>query len=143
MYQPFELTESECLDLLNAGSVGRVALCTPNGPHIVPINYAMVAGAIVVRTTPYSVLGSHAHGSVIALEIDQLDYEHKRGWSVVARGRAEAVTDAAQLQEIRRSLEFQPWAAGNRTLYIRIRWQELTGRRLGERADLVGTAPTD
>ena len=37
------------------------------GPHIVPVNYAVVDDALVLRTSPYSVLGGHARGSILAI----------------------------------------------------------------------------
>lgn len=131
MNEPFELSTDECRELLSAGLVGRVAVCTPVGPHVVPVNYAVVDDDVVIRTSPYSVLGSHARGSILALEVDHFDYERQRGWSVVARGRAEAVTGAEELNHIRRVWDPNAWASGQRNLYLRIRWSELTGRRLG------------
>jgi uncharacterized protein len=137
MAQPFELSAAQCRELLSAGLVGRVAICTPLGPHIVPVNYAVVDESAVLRTTPYSVLGSHARGTMLALEVDQFDYERQRGWSVVARGRAEAVTGAGELQDIRRSWEPNAWASGQRNLFLRLPWSELSGRRLGDGWDPV------
>jgi len=139
--QPFELTDVECRELLEAGLVGRVALCSPLGPHIVPVNFTVVGDSIVIRTTPYSVLGSNARGTTLALEVDQFDYERQRGWSVVARGRAEVVTQAEDLEEIRDHWQPRTWAAGNRTLFIRLRWSELTGRRLGANWRPADTLP--
>jgi nitroimidazol reductase NimA-like FMN-containing flavoprotein (pyridoxamine 5'-phosphate oxidase superfamily) len=138
MGEPFEIAEDECRELLGAGLVARVALCTPVGPHIVPVNYAVVDDSVVLRTSPYSVLGSHARGSILALEIDQFDYERQRGWSVVARGRADAVTAADELDHVRRVWDPKVWASGQRNLYLRVRSPELTGRRLGP-----GWDPTD
>jgi nitroimidazol reductase NimA-like FMN-containing flavoprotein (pyridoxamine 5'-phosphate oxidase superfamily) len=138
MSEPFELSPEECRDLLGAGLVGRVAVCTPVGPHIVPVNYGVVDESVVLRTSPYSILGSQARGSILALEIDQFDYERQRGWSVVARGRAEAVTDADDLSRLRSVWVPTAWASGQRNLYVRIRWTELTGRRLG-----TGWSPSD
>jgi uncharacterized protein len=129
--EPFELSPDECRELLTAGLVGRVALCTPKGPHIVPVNYSVVDDTLIVRTTPYSVLGSQAGGSILALEVDQFDYERQHGWSVVARGRADVVTAADDLDEIKGRWEPRTWASGSRNLFLRIRWSELTGRRLG------------
>lgn len=128
---PFEIPVEECAELLRAGLVGRVAMCTPLGPHIVPVNYAVVDDAIVLRTSPYSVLGSHGRGAMLAMEIDQFDYERQRGWSVVARGRAGAVTGADELRHIKRVWDPTAWAAGPRNLYLRFPWTELSGRRLG------------
>jgi nitroimidazol reductase NimA-like FMN-containing flavoprotein (pyridoxamine 5'-phosphate oxidase superfamily) len=132
MGEPFEIPVEECRQLLSAGLVGRVALSTPLGPHIVPVNYTVVDDSVVVRTSPYSLLGSHARGSILALEVDQFDYELQRGWSVVARGRADVVTTAEELDHIRRVWEPHAWASGQRNLHLRVRWTELTGRRLGQ-----------
>ena len=72
--------------------VGRVAISTPTGPHIVPVNYAVVDEAIIVRTSPYSLLGTYGRDTMVAFEVDGFDHELERGWSVQARGRVEAVT---------------------------------------------------
>ena len=93
MNAPLELTIDECLELLNSGLVGRVALSTPVGPRIVPVNYAMYGDAIVFRTAPYSELGTYGWNADVAFEIDNIDYEKHQGWSVVAIGRAELVED--------------------------------------------------
>jgi nitroimidazol reductase NimA-like FMN-containing flavoprotein (pyridoxamine 5'-phosphate oxidase superfamily) len=141
MNEPFDLGSGECRRLLGAGLVGRVAICTPVGPHIVPVNYAVVDESVVIRTSPYGVLGSHARGSVLALEVDNFDYELQRGWSVVARGRAEVVTDAEELSYIRSVWDPHAWASGQRNLYLRVRWSELTGRQLGPDWDPVEGLP--
>ena len=44
---------------------------------------------------------------------------------------AEASEDPDEVAAIRRSADPRPWAAGARELYVRLRWDELTGRRLG------------
>jgi nitroimidazol reductase NimA-like FMN-containing flavoprotein (pyridoxamine 5'-phosphate oxidase superfamily) len=141
MNEPFELTNDECRDLLSAGLVGRIAVCTPVGPHIVPVNYGVVDDSVVLRTSPYSVLGSQARGSILALEVDQFDYERQRGWSVVARGRANAVTGAEELAHVRDVWDPRAWASGQRNLYLRIPWSELTGRRLGPGWDPADNLP--
>lgn len=138
MNEPYDLSPEECRELLSAGLVGRVAVCTPVGPHIVPVNYAVVDDSVVLRTSPYSVLGSHARGTILAVEIDQFDYERQHGWSVVVRGRAEAVTSAEDLSRIKQVWEPRTWASGQRNLYLRIPWTEVSGRRLG-----VGWNPRD
>jgi hypothetical protein len=74
MNEPVELTVEECLELLHSGVLGRVALSTPMGPRIVPINYAMDGDdAILFRTTPYSELGTYGWNTDVAFEIDQID----------------------------------------------------------------------
>lgn len=126
-----DLTYDECVRLLGAGGVGRVAICTPSGPHIVPVNHAVVGDSVVFRTSPYTVLGTYAWNTMLAFEIDGLDAEYQSGWSVVASGRAHIVEEADELQEIRRTWDPTPWAGGTRQLYVRLRWNQLTGRRTG------------
>ena len=131
MNEPIELTVEECLELLAGGVVGRVAMCTPIGPRIVPVNYAMDGDAIVFRTAPYSILGSYGWNTDLAFEIDNIDYEHHQGWSVVAVGRGEIVDDPDEIQRIRQTWDPRPWAGGQRNLYIRVVWRDVTGRRIG------------
>ena len=141
MRDPIELSTDECRRLLSAGIAGRVALSTPDGPHIIPVNYSVVDAAIIIRTSPYSVLGTHGRDTLLAFEVDQLDHEYQVGWSVVARGRGEVLTDPHDVEQIRATWEPRPWAAGNRSLYLRLRWVELSGRRIGAGVDLTSTLP--
>ena len=141
MADVFDLSVQECEQMLRSGVAARIAICTPSGPHIIPVNYSVVGDTLVVRTTPYSVLGTSARGSLLALETDQFDYENQRGWSVVARGRAEVVTDPGELDEIRSTWPPQPWASGSRSLFLRLRWSELSGRRLGKGWDIASGLP--
>jgi nitroimidazol reductase NimA-like FMN-containing flavoprotein (pyridoxamine 5'-phosphate oxidase superfamily) len=126
-----DLDRDECEALLRAGVAGRIAIATPTGPHIIPVNHSVVDGAIIVRTSPYSVLGSYGRDTTLAFEVDSFDEENERGWSVVARGRGDFVTDIDELEHIREVWAPRPWAGGSRTLYLRLRWTELSGRRVG------------
>lgn len=127
-----ELSTEDCHRLLCGGVVGRVAISTPTGPHIVPVNYSVVDDAIIFRTTPYSLLGTYGRNAQLAFEVDYFDYADHRGWSVLARGRGDTVSDPDEIQRIRDQWPPRPWAAGTRNLYVRIRWTEISGRRLGE-----------
>lgn len=131
MNGPVELTAAQCLELLQRGDVGRVAMSTPVGPRIVPLNYAVHEDAIVFKTAPYSELATYGNNNDVAFEIDHFDHELHLGWSVVAIGRATRVDDPDEIQEIRAVWDPRPWAGGARNLYLRLRWRDLTGRRLG------------
>ena len=131
MREPVELSYAKCLELLSAGDLGRAAVSTPDGPHIVPVNYAVFEESVVFRTTPWSVLGSQPPGALMAFEVDVADHERQLGWSVVARGRAGVVDDPAELTAIRSFWDPRPWAGGVRPVYVRLPRRELTGRRLG------------
>jgi nitroimidazol reductase NimA-like FMN-containing flavoprotein (pyridoxamine 5'-phosphate oxidase superfamily) len=138
MQDPVELSLDQCRTLLCSGVVGRVALATGSGPQIVPINYSVVDDAIIMRTSPYSMLGRHGINARAAFEVDQFDHEYQHGWSVVAHGTATPIEDPADFEHIRAIWEPRPWAGGaSRNLYLRLAWTELTGRRLGGSWDLM------
>ncbi len=125
------MTYEKCRELLASKVVGRAAVCTPAGPRIMPVNFSVVDDAIVFRTTPYSVLGTYGWNTQLAFEVDDVDETGHTGWSVMALGRGTMVEDPHELEEIRASDDPTPWAGGLRQLYVRLRWTELTGRRIG------------
>lgn len=129
-----DLSQSQSRALLSEGTVGRIAVIAPDGPHIIPVNYTLVDEAIIIRTSPYTVLATYGRDAVVALEVDAIDRATRSGWSVVARGRAEVVLDGREIQHIRQVGEPAPWADGNRNLFLRLRLCELSGRRVGDPA---------
>jgi len=126
-----ELSYAKCRELLGGGIFGRVALCTPDGPRILPVNYSVVKESVVFRTSATGVVATHAWGAPIAFEVDFVDYADHKGWSVVATGPGHRVEEEAELAHIKRTWEPRPWAGGAKPLYVRLAWDELTGRRLG------------
>ena len=126
-----ELSYAECRGLLAGGVFGRLALCTPDGPRILPVNYSVVAESVVFRTSAYGVVAGRDWSEPLAFEVDHVDYAEQRGWSVVALGPGERIDDAKELAHIKRTWDPRPWAGGSRPLYVRLRWTDLSGRRLG------------
>lgn len=131
---PVELPYQTCRDLLASREAGRVAVCTPDGPRIIPVNYSIVDEMLVFRTTPYSVLGTYARSSQLAFEVDDFRPEDRSGWSVVAVGRGRMIDDPEELRRIRAHRDPDPWVGGKRWLYIGLEWRDLTGRRVQPRA---------
>jgi nitroimidazol reductase NimA-like FMN-containing flavoprotein (pyridoxamine 5'-phosphate oxidase superfamily) len=132
MEEPVELSYAKCRELLGGGVFGRLAVCTPGGPRILPVNYSVVRESIVFRTSDSGVVAKHEWGSPMAFEVDHVDYADHRGWSVVATGHGQRVEEADELAHIKRTWDPRPWAAGPKPLYVRLVWDELTGRRLGQ-----------
>ncbi|WP_055491108.1 pyridoxamine 5'-phosphate oxidase family protein [Streptomyces sp. TP-A0356] len=124
-----ELTPQECRDLLSTHGVGRLALHTPSGPVIVPLNYGVVGDSIIFRTAPDTV-ASQASGSQVAFEVDRIDAAFSQGWSVLVRGHANAVTDPDSVRRLEEQAHSKPWAGGQRDLWIRIDPLSITGRRI-------------
>lgn len=141
MAEPTELTYAQCRELLGSGVLGRVAFHDQDGIAVIPVNYSIVNEAIVFRTSAYSTLAqmpltepkSGPKGHPVAFEVDHLEPEVKHGWSVLARGHAEVIQDDDELAHVKRTWDPEPWAGGHRPVYIRLRFKQLTGRRLGER----------
>jgi uncharacterized protein len=131
MHEPVELPYSTCRALLASGVVGRAAVITPHGPRIFTVNYSVVDEAIFFRTTPDSVLGQHAVNAPLTFQVDYFDYEYHRGWSVMATGQGQPVEDDRDVAHVRAVWPPRPWAAGERELYVRLAWEELSGRQLG------------
>jgi nitroimidazol reductase NimA-like FMN-containing flavoprotein (pyridoxamine 5'-phosphate oxidase superfamily) len=132
MDEPAELSYAKCRDLLGSGVIGRVAVCTADGPRIFPVNYSVVSEAVVFRTSPTGVVATHDWNTKLAFEVDHVDYEDHKGWSVLAVGHAVRVEDPDELSHIKRTWDPRPWAGGSKPLYVRLPWDELTGRRLGQ-----------
>ena len=131
MPESLELSGEECQRLLRAGTVGRVAVSTPRGPHIVPVNYVVSGDSVIFRTSPYSVLGSHARNSLLAFEIDHIEPARELSWSVVVRGRCEFIDDPRELDAAEDASRPTAWAAGSRNLFLRLPLTEVSGRYLG------------
>ncbi|GIH95764.1 helix-turn-helix domain-containing protein [Planobispora siamensis] len=129
-----ELDIKECLRLISPGGVGRVGFGSPVGPVIVPVNYVFHEGAVVFRTAfggPLDEdLRTHVKGAEIkiAFEVDHVDEVNREGWSVLILGGAHHVPPEEEAAVAASGVE--PWAGGDRNLYVRIVPVEITGRRI-------------
>jgi nitroimidazol reductase NimA-like FMN-containing flavoprotein (pyridoxamine 5'-phosphate oxidase superfamily) len=130
-----ELTEDECLQLISAGGVGRIAFTSRFGPVVLPVNYKLHDKAIVFRSTEHGPLdedlktGITGAEYIVAFEIDELDFGARRGWSVLVQGPAHHVTEDDRTWAEEAGVE--AWAPGGRELFVRIIPTRVTGRRVG------------
>jgi nitroimidazol reductase NimA-like FMN-containing flavoprotein (pyridoxamine 5'-phosphate oxidase superfamily)/DNA-binding transcriptional regulator YiaG len=124
-----KLMPAECRRLIAPGGVGRIAFGTLSGPVVVPVNFAVLADTLVVRTAEGTVIDGHADEQV-ALEVDHIDEALCQGWSVLVRGPARRVTLLAELRRLQEEAAVWPWAGGEREVYMRIIPREVTGRRI-------------
>jgi nitroimidazol reductase NimA-like FMN-containing flavoprotein (pyridoxamine 5'-phosphate oxidase superfamily) len=123
------LTEDEARALLAIGGVGRVGITMGALPAIFPVNYAVIDGAVVFRTGPGSKLCAATAGAVVAFEVDDYQAADKTGWSVLAVGRAEVVTDLAMTFKVLYA-HLEPFVGGRRSSIIRIEPAFVSGRRI-------------
>jgi uncharacterized protein len=130
--QMLDLSRDECLRLLAAHRFGRLAAAMTDGsPVIRPVNYAFdePSQSVVFRTSDGSKLHAVVHAAEAAFEIDGFDEHARTGWSVIIRGVAEQVTNAADIHRLD-ALELTPWAPGDKRHWVRIRARTVTGRRI-------------
>ncbi|MEW1928746.1 pyridoxamine 5'-phosphate oxidase family protein [Streptomyces sp. NPDC088360] len=125
-----ELSAEACRARLGTHGVGRLAVSTDEGPAIVPVNYTTIDDAIVFRTAPGTPPAA-AIGASVAFEVDHIDEALSRGWSVLVRGHARAVTDADAVLALRDRSYSAPWAGGPRDLWVRIEPESMSGRSIG------------
>lgn len=122
------LDVDECLRLLGTRYLGRIAYIKDQRPEILPVNYRLHEGAIVIRTT-YGALLDACHLATVAFEVDEDDLTDRSGWSVVVQGRAEEIWHEGDLERAR-ELPLRPWAPQPRDHYLRILPGRITGRRI-------------
>src|SRR4051794_29558050 len=129
-----QLSTWECFDLLASRHIGHFCLVDGGYPITIPVNYriATATGAqpqLVVRTTPTSMVG-RARGPC-GLEVDEIDLDHGRAWSVLARGTLLPVHGAHALPDP------TPVVDGLREQWMIIDVAVVSGRRfvLGEGHD--------
>ena len=96
---------------------------------MVPVNFAVLAGTVVVRTAEGTVIDGHA-GEQAALEVDHIDEALCQGWSVLVRGLAHRVAHPAELHRLQADAAVWPWPGGEREVYVRIVPSQVTGRRI-------------
>lgn len=122
-----ELRAEECWELAARMPVGRIAWASAGGPFVVPVNFVVHDGRIVIHTAAYSALVRESDDSVVAFEVDEVDPVTRSGWSVLFRGRAHVGFrngDRTQLPEV------DSWADASRRLSVTIDVHEVTGRRV-------------
>jgi nitroimidazol reductase NimA-like FMN-containing flavoprotein (pyridoxamine 5'-phosphate oxidase superfamily) len=123
------LSPEQCHDLLRRSTVGRVAVTVAALPAIFPVNYAVLEGQIVFRTGEGTKLRAALERAVVAFQIDHIDEPTASGWSVMAVGRADRMTDPDDIVAAER-LGLLPFAAGQRSDFVTIHPEFISGRRI-------------
>ena len=126
------LALAECRRLISPGGVGRIGFGAASGQAVLPVNFAMLDGTIVIRTSEGTVIDAHGDGPV-AFEVDHIDEALSQGWSVLIQGEARHVSDPAELHHMQEEAAVWPWPGGDREVYLRITPDRVTGRRIEAR----------
>jgi nitroimidazol reductase NimA-like FMN-containing flavoprotein (pyridoxamine 5'-phosphate oxidase superfamily) len=135
MEPPEHLDEAECLRLIAPGGIGRLAYTGRYGLTVLPVNYALHEDTILFRTAYDSPTDEDLRTGIadaeykVAFEIDEIDPAAREGWSVLVRGSAHHVDSVAERASVRES-GVEPWAGGDRELFVRVIPTSITGRRV-------------
>ena len=124
------IPEWECLRLLQTRQIGRLAFVVGNQPLVLPVNYTVDEGTIVLRTG-LGVKLANAPLTKVAFEVDEIDETRSDGWSVLVQGVGQDITTSVDpCSERLRAVAPQPWAGGEREHYVRVVPREISGRRV-------------
>ncbi len=120
------MTQSECLAKLRCDDVARLGFVVDGRPVVLPFSYRLVERAAGL---PEVVVSLSAHAEVaradaaVCLELDEIDRDARRAWSVVAAGRMRRLFPGEALPVP------VPRTAGDQLEIRVIELTELTGRR--------------
>jgi hypothetical protein len=123
------LSRAESLRVLGRVPVGRLIFTLNALPTVRPMNFALVDGLILVRTSADTTVGRKVHDTIVAFEVDELDAATASGWSVTVTGRAALVTDPGELARYR-AVPLAPWAPGIRDQFVTITTELVQGQRI-------------
>ena len=124
------LTRAECVTLLEAVSQGRVGLSVGALPVILPVNYAIYDGAILIRTATGTKLSAALRGTVVAFEIDGASEDETSAWSVLVQGRSSVIEGPDELQRVARVVLSRWMPDSEFDHFVQIEVTNVSGRRL-------------
>ena len=127
---PQLLGRGECLDLLRAPGLGRIAYSQRALPAIVTVGYAVLDESVVLRLDAAAPELPSLRNAVVAFQTDRTDAGSRTGWSVTCVGRARPVSDPEEL----RSLVTSTYAAAGETspAFLRLEPEIVDGRLFHE-----------
>jgi nitroimidazol reductase NimA-like FMN-containing flavoprotein (pyridoxamine 5'-phosphate oxidase superfamily) len=124
-----QLSRAECMRLMGSVPVGRIIYTRQALPAVELVNFVLIDGDIVIRTSAAGKLAAATRGTVVAFEADSVDPAGHAGWSVTVVGQARAVTDGTETRSLER-VALASWVPGERDHFIRVAPSIVNGRRV-------------
>ncbi|HEV8627036.1 MAG TPA: pyridoxamine 5'-phosphate oxidase family protein [Acidimicrobiia bacterium] len=123
------LDRETCLRLLATQRIGRLAVqAGPDvGPHVVPVNYTLLRGSIVLRSAP-GTKRTRLVTEPVTFEVDTFDPFLRTGWSVVVEGLAYEASD----REMEEDIDLDPLVERQNSRWVRLVPRSISGRRISE-----------
>lgn len=125
------MSTTTCLERirLHPLRIARVAIIVGGRPEVIPVNYAIDVGHLVMRTDGGLLARRAEARAPVAIEIDDVNVAWREGWSVVIHSTLEAVTDPEECARLA-ALPLHPWAGGDRDHFVRVALTDITGREI-------------
>ena len=105
-----ELPYDECRLLLSLAAVGRIAFVVDGLPIVFPVNYRLLSDEgglwILLRARPGGTIDGAPEE--VAFEIDGIDHDHHKGWSVLVRGLLHRL-DHNEIELFSKRFDPKPW----------------------------------
>jgi nitroimidazol reductase NimA-like FMN-containing flavoprotein (pyridoxamine 5'-phosphate oxidase superfamily) len=115
----------ECLDLVDACSVGRLCFMDGDTPIVYPVSFKLHRqegiAHIVIRVGPHSLMAGYTGPA--SFEVDDIDVPARRAWSVLVRGTLKRSHEPGDVPVP------EPWIADGRHVWLLLEVGTMTGRR--------------
>ncbi len=119
-----------CWALLTTQSSGRLGFFREGLLDIFPVNYFVMADRVYFRTSADGTIAT-SYLEHAAFQIDHVDKEARSGWTILLNGPATRVEDPALLTTLWGKAVAEPWAPGQRDLFLNLAPSLVRGRRIG------------
>ena len=127
------LDRDECRALLGTQLLGRIGVTVDALPVVLPVNFQLYDGEVVIQTERDTRLAEATHNTVVAFEVDNADPGGTGSWSVTITGIATEIDDPGVIEQLR-LLPFSRWVRGEDDRYVGISLDLVSGRRVTDRA---------
>lgn len=123
------LSREESLILLSSVPVGRIVFTDRALPAILPVNFVLDDGAIIIRTGAGSKLAAATREAIVAFEADSFHETTETGWSVTVVGPAHRVEDPDEIERLK-TLPLRTWVPVDPEHFVQIEMAQVSGRRI-------------
>ena len=120
------LSASESWDLLASVALGRLVTSVEGQPEIFPVNFVVQRRTVLFRTAEGTKLVSTAINNHVLFEAD--DHNVAEGWSVIVKGTARSLRTNQEIEDAERA-QVLPWTSSEKSHYVRVIPETVTGRR--------------
>ena len=130
------LAQEECSALLAQAVVGRLGVVIEGKPEVFPICHVYADGCIFFPTNEGTKMHAALQWPWVCFEVDTIDSDGLTGRSVMVSGRAEEITDPAEIERAA-SMRTVPWRTQQPVKWMRIVPTDVTGRQIDVDAPLT------